>query len=450
LLGSDIHRFNLNTLRLDKELEASKIDLLLLPGEIQKRAVVCASWHTAMDRQVCPLCSSLQGEIIPVDSPEWGRIFPPVHLGCFLSSKIPILTSRGDKEIGDIVVGDRVLTHNGRFRRVLRLFRQEDYQGLVIELTVAGIDRFIVTREHPFLTKDGWKTAVELDKDGLIMSQLTVAYQGSYIFEPLVIRSVAKIRLNEPKTLYNFAVEEDESYIAMGLVSHNCRCMLSYITADERGVVQRLERYKPIDPDLLAKWSSKIYTDAEIREMAKTFKEVKPVTYEGTVDSESERILRAGLRTKTEHGAAIDAKGKVIMKRAGKSPDIVTLTPDDLEKMRVGKAKGFIHNHPGGASFSAGDVDFANKLNLDEMMAVGKKYRYVIKPKPGGRWPTADLDELTKMWNSARDATQAKYNAIYRKSPATIDWEDLYRQQTHEMWEGMSKKLGLVYKRSTW
>jgi len=181
--------------------------------------------------------------------------------------------------------------------------------------------------------------------------------------------------------------------------------------------------------------------------MVKAVRKVEPISYQGTIDSESERILRAGLRTKTEHGSAIDASGKVIMKRAGKSADRVTLTATDLDRMRVGNAKIFIHNHPGGASLSAGDINFANALNLDEMMAVGKKYRYVIKPKPGGRWPTADLDELNKMWNSARDATQAKYNAIYRKNPM-LDWNELYGEQTHEIMEGMSKKLGLVYKRS--
>ena len=136
LLESDVHRFNLNTLRLDKELQASKIDLLLMPGEIRKYAIVAAQWHTSLGPNVCPLCRSLQGEVIPVDSPEWGRVFPSLHLGC--------------------------------------------------------------------------------------------------------------------------------------------ECMLSYITADERGVVQRLEKYKPVDPDLLAKWSSKIYTDAEIREMVKAKKEFVP------------------------------------------------------------------------------------------------------------------------------------------------------------------------------
>lgn len=195
-------------------------------------------------------------------------------------------------------------------------------------------------------------------------------------------------------------------------------------------------------------YSKKLFTDEELTRLEP--EKLKPLmTYEGTVNSEAERILRRGLATKTEHGCAIDSSGKIVMKRAGKSSDVVTLTPNDLEKMRIGKAKIFIHNHPGGASFSAGDIDFGARMDLGEMMAVGKKYKYTIKPRPGGRWPTEDLDELTKMWNSARSATQAKYDALYRESGGMLDWQELYRQQTHEMWEGMSKKLGLIYKRST-
>lgn len=38
---------------------------------------------------------------------------------------------------------------------------------------------------------------------------------------------VVKIeRLKSTETVYNFSVEEDESYVLNGIVSHNCRCDL--------------------------------------------------------------------------------------------------------------------------------------------------------------------------------------------------------------------------------
>jgi len=40
------------------------------------------------------------------------------------------------------------------------------------------------------------------------------------------VRSVEKIQLKRAKRLYNFSVEENESYIAKGVVMHNCRCTI--------------------------------------------------------------------------------------------------------------------------------------------------------------------------------------------------------------------------------
>ncbi len=137
-ISSDkVHEFNLATLTLDRELEAKlMIDLLLMPEELRQNSIVAAQWHTSGSKRVCPLCAALDGNIFPVESGEWGRISPPIHL--------------------------------------------------------------------------------------------------------------------------------------------NCECMLSYITAQERGVETRIKEYKPIDPELLKRWSSKVYTKAEIAEIAKHHKEFIP------------------------------------------------------------------------------------------------------------------------------------------------------------------------------
>ena len=137
-ISSDrIHDFNLVTLAMDRQLGVEfEVDLLLMPEEIRQNSVVAKQWHTMGDKQVCPLCFSLDGNVYPVDSPEWGRIEPPIHI--------------------------------------------------------------------------------------------------------------------------------------------NCRCVSSFITARERGVEARIREYRPIDSELLEKWSSKVYTDVEIREMVKHEKEFIP------------------------------------------------------------------------------------------------------------------------------------------------------------------------------
>jgi hypothetical protein len=40
----------------------------------------------------------------------------------------------------------------------------------------------------------------------------------------LPVLSVEQWHLKRPRKLFNFAVEDDESYIAKGVVAHNCRC----------------------------------------------------------------------------------------------------------------------------------------------------------------------------------------------------------------------------------
>ncbi len=153
-ISSDrVHSFNERTLAMDEELRAGfEIDLLIMPEELRKNSIVAAQWHTAGDKQVCPLCASLDGNIIPVDSPEWGRISPPSH-------------------------------------------------------------------------------------------QL-------------------------------------------------CRCVLSYITAQERGVQARIEKYEPVDPDLLKRWSSKIYTDVEIKAMVKHQAESKLPFHENLTQVEKDALDR--------------------------------------------------------------------------------------------------------------------------------------------------------------
>jgi len=268
LLESKVHRFNLNTLRLDKELQASKIDLLLLPGEIQKRAVVAAQWHTAMDRQVC---------------------FPR-------NTKIETLT--GEKSIQDIAESDLVLSHLG-WRKVKQTIKRE-YSGKMVKIDTSDGKSLIATAEHPIHVEEkGWISIQKLRKTDRLRISASQQCYDQFNPKDKIVHVISKLSiLWQALNVYNLEVEAAHTFYANGILVHNCplcnslqgeiipvdspewgrvappihlgcRCMLSYITADERGVIQRLEQHKPIDPVLLKHWSSKIYTDAEIREMVK-------------------------------------------------------------------------------------------------------------------------------------------------------------------------------------
>lgn len=93
-------------------------------------------------------------------------------LACFVSPKVRIYTSEGYKWISKIQVGDLVLTHQGRFRRVVS--RSMDLpsdlrinKGCLVDINV-GVIKLTVTEDHLFLTKKGWRRADLLRKNDKI------------------------------------------------------------------------------------------------------------------------------------------------------------------------------------------------------------------------------------------------------------------------------------------
>jgi hypothetical protein len=68
---------------------------------------------------------------------------------CLLPDQ-PIITMKGVKRIQDVVVGDEVLTHRGRFKKVLTT-SVRDYDGKIYSPEFWGNGDCWVTEEHPFL-----------------------------------------------------------------------------------------------------------------------------------------------------------------------------------------------------------------------------------------------------------------------------------------------------------
>src|SRR5947209_9202939 len=77
---------------------------------------------------------------------------------CFAAGT-PISTIRGPVPIEEIVAGDLVLTHAGRYRRVLATTRREAH---VSRIRIHRLPPIVSTSEHPFLTSRGWVSAQDL------------------------------------------------------------------------------------------------------------------------------------------------------------------------------------------------------------------------------------------------------------------------------------------------
>ena len=181
----------------------------------------------------------------------------PDSLMSFLDGKVPILTDKGWTPVSKIGVGTKVLTHKGRFREITR-YEPSSYNRDHVLLNLEGrshkVDSYRTTEEHPYLIKDkGWVEAREVkvgDEVAFLAAQCLecgkpIPYdrksckqcvgkvrnrrwknptkrEDLYQFTYLKVVSVEVVAPKKPLIAYHFEVDEDKSYVARGIVSHNC------------------------------------------------------------------------------------------------------------------------------------------------------------------------------------------------------------------------------------
>jgi len=116
--------------------------------------VVKLKWGWVLDA----MCEHLEA-VTNDEIDNLGMNVPPGLLKPIEISEL-IGTKRGLIPLGEIVVGDEVLTHKGRYRKVTGVHEQ----GLLDVVTVNTFNGASVTAapDHPFLTPDGWVQAGNL------------------------------------------------------------------------------------------------------------------------------------------------------------------------------------------------------------------------------------------------------------------------------------------------
>ena len=97
----------------------------------------------------------------------------PFHADrCFIDKKIPIYTSKGWLPIGEICVGDRVLTHAGKFRKVTKGHIKTKRTPEVVTITLGNTRKqklsLSATVGHPFLVNNEWKDINEIQLGDVI------------------------------------------------------------------------------------------------------------------------------------------------------------------------------------------------------------------------------------------------------------------------------------------
>ena len=194
-------------------------------------------------RHLYPDEETVRTDITKLDTSELPHIdgliggFP-----CFTGDTL-VLTKQGYKQIKDIQVGDEVLTHKKRYKKVLNVFNQ----GLkdIVHLTGDGFDTLKVTDNHKFyvrylddsgqLQEPEWLELKHLTTNhylGFVCDEFEQTYQelpeltgitsiteGGYTWLPFSDRRP----IIGQEIVYDIEVEEDHSFTANNVIAHNCQ-----------------------------------------------------------------------------------------------------------------------------------------------------------------------------------------------------------------------------------
>jgi len=132
-----------------------------------------------------------------------------------------VLTSTGYRKVEEIAPGELVMTHMGRWRPVTdsavfpasRIYRVTTKSGLTLR----------TSGNHMYMTPEGWMRADELEP-GVMVTTLMVgmAFTGRLGRPHRFYDSpIDKIEVLPSEIVYGLTVEEDESHVTGGIVTHN-------------------------------------------------------------------------------------------------------------------------------------------------------------------------------------------------------------------------------------
>lgn len=195
-------------------------------GEISESRVACeASLHEYL-RQAWPNFESVKfvdgfhiGAICEhLEAVSFGQIkrliinIPPRHAKPVWEEEWVVERDLGQIKLKDVQVGHYVLTHKGRFRRVLAVYEQGELP--LVKIRTWTWREVRAAADHPFLTPAGWKNAGEL-RPG---SRVVIVHPE----DPCgVTEEVTSVDPGEKGVCRCLTVEEDSSFTANNFAVHN-------------------------------------------------------------------------------------------------------------------------------------------------------------------------------------------------------------------------------------
>ncbi len=151
----------------------------------------------------CQLCAiACDGVAVAIDMQKVTKgkpqnkkdIWPAVDYGRCVPPDTPITTIDGVKPISDVRVGDEVLTHTGKFRKVTRLFRRRYTGKLYTFRTLGNYEPLTTTEDHPILV---------FRETGVTWAFANQIGYRAYLTRPVISEEMPKEKLEYTYELYH-------------------------------------------------------------------------------------------------------------------------------------------------------------------------------------------------------------------------------------------------------
>ena len=159
---------------------------------------------------------------------------------CFIGETL-VNTENGYKQIKDITVGEKVLSHDGKYHEVLKVMKRDIVEDLLKFVTYEN-SSFIVTQNHPILTDVSAMYDFETKREFM---PAMLFKTGDKLFSPdnhiYCIKDIQKIKIDNIIQVYNLNVDITNTYTVTtdDIIVHNCGNILySDDIREEFGIVR--------------------------------------------------------------------------------------------------------------------------------------------------------------------------------------------------------------------
>lgn len=145
------------------------------------------------------------------------------YSNCFVAGT-KVKVRHGLKNIEEIEAGEEVLTASGKYYKVNEAMKKS-YSGEMYEISGEYLlSNIRCTPNHKFLTNNGWKEAQYLVPNNCSKCLHPDELKASAPYKKLDYIHIDRIVTTEEEdiTVYNLSVEEDHTYVANGVIVHNC------------------------------------------------------------------------------------------------------------------------------------------------------------------------------------------------------------------------------------